>query len=270
MNAVLFVILILALLVFIHILYRKNFKQLVCPSFCLIDGGVKTGKSALASRLSIKDYRHRHRVWYFLNKILKIKNTEEPLFYTNATISFGSLKSKKPHKLDKNIHRVTKELLLREERFAYGSVIYIDEASLIADNYSFDDKDRNALISLFCKLIGHETKGGALYYDTQSVLDVHYAFKRCSSTYFFVHKKLNLRLFMILYVREMINTENGVNNFTDDVETTTRKVIIPFWHFRRYDCYEFSYLTDTLPVSQDKEFKKGLVSFYLQVWSKAD
>lgn len=261
MNAVLFFVIIGFVLIVIYWIYRKNFKQLVCPSFCLVDGGVKTGKSALASRLAIKDYRHRHRVWYFMNRILKIKKQEEPMFYTNATISFGNLKKKRRHKLDRCICRITQDLLLRKERFAYGSVIYCDEASLIADNMDFGDKERNVLISLFCKLIGHETRGGALYYDTQSVLDVHYAFKRCSSTYFFIHKKLNLRLFLVLYVREMVNTENGVNNFTDDVETTTRKVIIPFWHFKKYDCYEFSYLTDTLPVSTDKEFKKGLISF---------
>ena len=123
------------------------------------------------------------------------------------------------------------------------------------------DKKRNAMLSIFCKLIGHETRGGALYYDTQSVLDVHYSFKRCSSTYFFIQKKLNIGIGIILYVREMVNTENGVNNFVDDVETTTRKVFVPRWWFKRYDRYQYSFLTDELKISQDKDTKVGLVSF---------
>ena len=132
----------------------------------------------------------------------------------------------------------------------------------MADNMDFKNVDRNIDLSLFAKLIAHETRGGQLYLDTQSVLDVHYAFKRVSSTFLFIQKNVNFGLFHILYVREMINTENGVNNFTDDVDETTRKVLIPFWWHHRYDRYEYSYLTDSLDVSEtDFKRKGGLVSF---------
>lgn len=261
LSGLVFIILIAFFVIFAYWLYRKNFKTLVCPNFSLITGGVKCGKSLLTVKLSMKDFKHRHLVWYFTNKILKIRHDEEPMFYTNGNVSFGKLGSKKPHKLDRCIFSITKDLLFRETRFAYGSVIYFDEASLLADNMDIKDKERNAMLSIFCKLIGHETKGGALYYDTQSVLDVHYSFKRCSSTYFFIQKKLNIGIAIILYVREMINTENGVNNFVDDVETTTRKVFVPRWWFKKYDRYQYSYLTDELPVSKDKDTKNGLVSF---------
>lgn len=249
MEILVFVCLGLFLVISLYVIYRKNFKNIKCPAVTLVTGGVKCGKSLLCVKLAIKDYRKRHRVWWIKTHVFH-KIIEEPLFYTNCTISFGNLKKNKPHKLDDRIRAVTLGTLTREMRFNYGSVIYINEASLMADNMDFQNKERNCDLSLFAKLIGHETRGGVLYLDTQSVLDVHYAFKRVSSTYLFIQKNINFLLFHVLYVREMINTENGVNNFEDDVDCTTRKVLIPFWYHHKYDRYEWSYLTDELRTEQ--------------------
>ena len=269
---VIYLLLILIAVIVIIIVYKKNFKTLKVPSVCLITGGVKTGKSLLSVRLSIRDYRIRHFKWWFFVKFLKLKkNVEEPLYYTNVSISFGSLKRKKPHRLDKNIRYISLDHLNRDIRFNYKSVIYIQESSLMADNMDFNNQEHNVDLSLFNKLIAHETKGGALYYDTQSVLDNHYSMKRVCSTYFFIHKNLNCLLFHILWVREMINVENGVNNFDDDVELTMKKVLIPFWYHHKYDRYEFSYLTDDLPKeSIPVERHHGVVSFNPLYVRKAD
>ena len=248
MEIAIWVILISLGIIALYLVYRKNFKNIKCPAVTLVTGGVKCGKSLLCVKLAVKDYKKRHRIWWIKTKVFR-KIIEEPLFYTNCTITFGNLKKGKAHKLDNCIRAVTLETLERNHRFNYGSVIYINEASLMADNMDFNNRERNCDLSLFAKLIGHETRGGVLYLDTQSVLDVHYAFKRVSSTYLFIQKNINFFLFHILYVREMINTENGVNNFDDDVDTTTRKVLIPFWYHNKYDRYEWSYLTDEL----DKE-----------------
>ena len=258
-KAIILIALIALGIVLLYFAYRKNFKVLKLPSVCLVKGGVKTGKSLLSVKLSMQAYRKAHRKWFFASRILH-RSVEEPLYYTNVYTTFGN--GKKPHKLDTRIRRVTLESLLRQERFAYKSVVYIQEASLMADNMDFKNVDRNIDLSLFAKLIAHETRGGQLYLDTQSVLDVHYAFKRVSSTFLFIQKNVNFGLFHVLYVREMINQENGVNNFTDDVDETTRKVLIPFWWHHRYDRYEYSYLTDSLDVSAtDFKRKSGLVSF---------
>lgn len=254
------IVLIVAVLVgFVYFTYRKNFKNIKTPTVCMVTGGVKCGKTELCVKLVLKMFKRKVRAWWIKTHIFK-KVIEHPLLYTNAYITFGN--GKKPHKYDKYIRLITKESLLRKERFNYGSVIYIEEASLLADNMDFRDTDKNIDLSLFAKLIGHETRGGALFLDTQSPLDVHYAFKRVASTYFFIYKRLNFLLFDVLYIREMINTENGVNNFEDDVEVTMRKVLVPFWYHHKYDCYEYSYLTDDLPRS-NKEFEcyNGLVSF---------
>ena len=266
-------IIILFVIIIVLIVYwriRRNFKFLKVPSVCLITGGVKTGKSLLSVNLSIKDYKKRHRAWWFSTAILH-KKLEEPLYYTNVSISFRNLLKNRPHRLDKNIRYISLDHLSRNIRFNYKSVIYIQECSLMADSMDFKNIDRNIDLSLFNKLIAHETKGGAVYYDTQSPLDSHYSIKRVSSTYFFIQKNINLILFHVLYVREMINTENGVNNFTDDVDLTTRKVLIPFWWHYKYDRYEYSYLTDDLPRN-NKKIKRhnGIVSFNPLYVSRSD
>lgn len=126
----------------------------------------------------------------------------------------------------------------------------------------FNDFDRNVELSLWNKLFAHEGRGSAMYYDTQSPLDNHYSMKRVSSTYYFIQKNLNLFLFHVLWIRELINNENGVNAFNDDVDETMRKVLIPFWYHHKYNRYEFSYLTDDLPLdNQTVPYHNGIVSF---------
>lgn len=268
MKEFLFVAAIILLVLVLYFAYRKNFKILKVPSVCLITGGIKTGKSLLSVNLTTKAFKSAHRKWWFITYVMK-KEIEEPLYYTNVEVTFGNRKRAKrlgakykPHKLDRCIVQLTLDQLLRLERFNYGSIIYIQEASLLADNMDFNNKIRNVDLSLFCKLIAHETMGGKMYVDTQSILDVHYAFKRVASTYLFIQKNINFFLFHILYVREMVNTENGVNNFTDDVDTTTRKVLIPFWYHNKYNRYEYSYLTDELDSSKKQFVKRnGVISF---------
>ena len=271
-KAVMWSVIIIIACIVLYVVYRKNFKRLKVPSVCLITGGVKTGKSLLSTKLAIKDYRSRHRKWWIKTKFFnfKKKKIEEPLFYTNTFIQFNGYNPNKkksffnkPHRLSDNIKMIELKHLLREKRFNYGSVVYIQESSLMSDNQDFQDKERNAELSMFNKLFGHETRGGVLYYDTQSVLDNHYSIKRVVSTFFFIQKSLNLFLFRVLYVREFINMDIGENNFNDDVDETTRKVLIGRWWYKRYDRYYFSYLTDKLRHTsiKPKLYKGGLTSF---------
>ena len=183
---VLWFIIIAILLIVVYIIIRKNFKFLKVPSVCLITGGVKTGKSLLSVYLSIKDYKKRHRKWWWATHLFR-KKIEEPLYYTNVQISFGSIKRKKPHRLDKNIVLIGLHHLSREVRINYKSVVYIQESSLMADSMDFNNVNRNVDLLLWNKLFAHEGRGSAMYYDTQSPLDNHYSMKRVSSTYYFIH-----------------------------------------------------------------------------------
>lgn len=261
MNSTLIIVAIIVVaIIFLFFLYRNNFKKICTGAITLITGGVKTGKSLLSVELACREYKKVHRIWWFKTRILKEK-IEEPLFYTNVVISFKNWRNsnyfsdikRKPHKLDKNIMCITREMLLREERLAYKSVVYIQESSLCADSQEFTEKTRNCTLSLFNKLFGHETKGGKLFYDTQSPKDNHYSIKRVVSTFQFIQKSRNFILFRVLYIREMVNSElaEGVqNNVNEDIDFSVRKYIIWRWWYKKYDRYYFSYITDNLEVSR--------------------
>ena len=127
MKELLFILFILLIVFIVWFIIRKNFKMLKVPSVCLITGGVKTGKSMLSVYLSIKDYKRRHRKWWLATHIFQ-KDLEEPLYYTNCFITFGSskrlLKNKK-HRLDKNIRYISLDHLNIDNRFIIKSNISI-------------------------------------------------------------------------------------------------------------------------------------------------
>lgn len=243
MNFIL--ILVIAFIVgFIVLKFLKKFKFPKIGSMCLVSGGVKCGKSTTAVALSIKEYKRRHRRWRirkFFQKLLRVPIGEEPLLYSNIPLGVPYVP-------------LTQALLLRQARFNYGSVIYVCEASLVADSQMIKDKELNERLLFFNKLIGHELKGGCIIYDTQSVADCHYSIKRCLSEYFYVHHLVKwIPFFLVAYIREDRYSEDGsiVSVNTSDVEDTLRRVIIRKRTWKLFDSYCYSSLTDDLPVENN-------------------
>jgi hypothetical protein len=148
---------------------------------------------------------------------------------------------------------LTQKLIERKERFRYGSVIYINEASLFADSQLVKDMDTNNALLMFNKLIGHELLGGYIIYDTQQIADCHYSVKRCLSNYFYIHHLQKwIPFFLVAYVRECIYSEDGsvTNNFNEDIEDSLVRVIIPKSTWKKFDAYCYSAATDDLPVAE--------------------
>lgn len=252
------------LIAILVVLYLVN-KMLKIPKFgnmTLVTGGVKTGKSTMTVWLAVRQYWRQLRKYYIYNYVLypvfhripfgvfkRMKLREKPLFYSNIPIAV------------KNFVPLTRKLIQRQERFTYGSVIYVCESSLVADSQAIKDPLVNEEMLLLNKLIAHETKGGYIFYDTQSIMDNHYAVKRCLSSYFYIHHSLKIPFFMLSWVRELKFSEDNsaVNTFDDDVEETLRLVIIPKSVWKLFDCYCYSVLTDDLPVVDNvvQVFKYG-------------
>lgn len=245
--------LIIILIIAAFLIYF-TFRILKIPKFgnmTLITGGVKTGKSTMSVWLSVRQYWRQLRKWYIYNHILypalhwlpfkickQMKKKEKPLFYSNIPIAV------------KNYVPLTTELIERRKRFRYGSVIYVCESSLVADSQTIKDGIINEEMLLLNKLIAHETKGGYIFYDTQSISDNHYAVKRCLSSYFYIHHMRKIPFFCVAWVRELKFSEDSseVNTFDTDVEDTLQMVIIPKKVWKLFDCYCYSALTDNLPV----------------------
>lgn len=241
----LILILILAVVLFIFIKIKLKIPK--CGNMTLVTGGVKTGKSALSVRLAYKTYKRNLLIYrikcffqLFVRKKKRIK-LEEPYLYSNIPLRCDYVP-------------LTLELLERTERFSYGSVIYVCEASLLADSMHYKDQTLNDSLLIFNKLIAHETRGGSIFYDTQSISDNHFSVKRCLSSYFYIHHNIKIPFIaLVCYVREMKFSEDNsaVNTMHQDIEEDLKCVIVPWVTLKLYDRYCYSCLTDDLPVNRN-------------------
>lgn len=238
----------LAIVVFVAWLVAKIISKYKVPKVScvsLVTGGVKSGKSTFSVYLADRLFHRIHRIWKiraFFQRLLHRPISEEPLLYSNIPLAIPYVP-------------ITLDLLLRKTRPRYGSVAYINEASLVADQMLYKASDElNERLTLFNKLFGHETNGGYLIYDTQCVADVHYAVKRSLSNYFYIHHlEKRFPFFMVAKVREERYSDDGtvVNSYGEDVEESMKKVLIPKSVWKKFDSFCFSSFTDGLPVSDN-------------------
>jgi len=235
---------LIAVCIFIINKVLKNFKVPKLNSLAMVTGGVKCGKSTLSVHMAINTYKKRVRsikLKNFFRKIFHKKPLEKPLLYSNVPLAISYVP-------------VTLKMLLRRERFVYGSVVYLQEASLVADSQLIKDKELNNDLLLFFKLFGHETQGGTCIVDTQCIGDVHYSLKRSLSEYYYVHHLSKLiPFFLVAYVIESRYSDDGtvITTGEKDTEENLKRVIIPKRAWKYFDCYSYSVLTDNLPVNSN-------------------
>lgn len=246
-------LIVLIIAVILLIAYLRIRKIPKYGNMVLVTGGIKTGKSTLSVYMVSRALK-RQRIKYYIKcfflrvfKFLRIKKflnkpfPEKPILYSNIPLNI-------PYS------PLTHDLIMRRTRFIYGSVVYVCESSLVADSMSFKDDNVNENMLLLNKLFAHETRGGIIFYDTQSVSDNHYAIRRCLNTYLNVHHTFKyLPFFLLMWVREERYSEDGqtVNTYNEDVEETLKLVIVPKSTWKKFDCYCYSAFTDDLPVSSN-------------------
>lgn len=261
MKILLYLLVVLAILWFVRRIMNK-FKVPKVGSMVLFSGGVKCGKTSLALATAFSEYRARCRKVKrvnFFRKIFKKPLLEMPLLYSNIPLSVPYVP-------------VTEDLLLRKKRFAYNCVVYIGEASLVADSQMCKDLELNERLLLFNKLIGHETKGGCLIYDSQCVGDVHYSIKRCLSEYIYVHHLVKwIPFFLVAYVQECRYSDDNstITAQSEDIENTLRKVIFRKKVWKTFDCYCYSSLTDDLPVEDNVTNSSTLKAYDIVSFKKS-
>ena len=224
---------------------HKNFKFPRSGMFSLVVGGVKSGKTTYAVSLALKTYKRVHRRWAIRRVFLKMLHKEpeeEPLLYSNIPLLPSYVK-------------ITEDLLLRKVRPRFGSVIFIDEASLVADSQLIKDCDINTALMLFVKLVGHELHGnGALIVNTQAVSDLHYNFRRCCDKRFYVEHTFKwLPFFLVQTIREERYSDDGsvINAYNEDLTESVRKVLVRKKVWKAFSSTAFSTFTDNKPVLED-------------------
>ena len=237
-----YIVLIVGLIVVIALTRKLKKPKIACVA--LVTGGVKAGKSTFSLALALSKYKSQCRkvkVANFFRILFRKEPFEKPLLYSNVPLACDYVP-------------LTDDLLLRKKRFVYRSVIYAQEASLIADSQLIKNLDINQRLLLFNKLIGHETKGGYLIYDTQSINDNHYAVKRCLSEFFYVHDTVRWIPFILLvHVRELRYSDDSqeLNVYDSDIEDSLKTVVISKRVWKKFDAYCYSVLTDHLPIANE-------------------
>ena len=277
---VLFIILAIILVV-LFVLWFKFIKVPKLNNINFISGALGTGKSFMSGRYTLSKYWWRVKLQNFRRKLVyynlipfkmikdKILNEEDILFYSNIPFDFEDSKRikllRRPFKLKhfdlkeslkqkKRIYKkcvpyaIERSHVLREKRFNYKSVVLFDEISVFFDQFDFDDKIINEKLNLFFKLFRHETKGGLLIINSQSINDCHFALKNCLNQYFYIHHKKKLLFGMLLYIQELAYTNDNstINVNQGDLEDDEKLKLlwIPKKYFHYYDSYAHSWLTD--------------------------
>ena len=266
-GSLVLLLLILAGAIFLLVYIRRKFKTLSLPCVFFVSGAVKSGKTLLSVHLAIKEYNRALRRWKIKKWLVKIffPNKYHDLYdaYDNWVLNdfegmpkdFDYDVCEFPPMLYSNIplayvkyNKITIDIIENKVRIPNKSVCLIDEVSLFADSQLFKDKELNNTLMRFYKLYGHYTHGGKLVVDSQSIADNHFSFKRCMSNYLYINDKKKLPFITILYVREMIYSEDGsaLNVVDKDLELDLRKVLIWNTTYRKYDCYCYSISTSYL------------------------
>lgn len=266
-GKLLFLILVIAGLVFLLWFFIFKVKHLKTPDVYMVDGGVKTGKSLVAVMLAIKQYR-KNLIRYYLGNLLirffnlfrkkfnKLKLIEKPMLYSNMPL------------FKVKFNYLTLDILEMKVRCPHKSVFLLDEASLIADSLAAFgvtklEKEHvdyiNEKLTLFLKIgVSHGGKGSTCIYNSQNVTDLHFAFRRCTSTYLMIYKNRKFPFFCLLNTRELVHDESNdvVNTQINDIDDDAKPLFVSKRWFKYYDRYYLYVLFKNLPVMVDYDVKK--------------
>lgn len=249
--------LIWAILIFVLVLlvrkFLSRFKFPKISALAVFTGDVKVGKSGVSLACALSKFRSVHRSWRircFFRKMFGRKTfPEEPLLYSNIPLA------------GVNYHDLTLEHILRRIRFNFGSVVFVDEASLLADCYLAKNGEGLSLELLkFFKLFGHETHNGYCIFNSQAISDLHISLRKCTSQYFYIHHTYSVPLIPVscCRMREERFAEDGgsINVYEQDVEDSLKTVLFRKKTFKMYDSFAYSSLTDALPVKNELHYNK--------------
>lgn len=256
------ILIIIVASVIAGLIFMGYLKRLRYGNLTLITGGVKTGKTQLSVCLVYKTYAKQLRRWRRACRKAKRKYEafpEKPLIYSNMPIG----------KYGMEYCPLTLDLITGKQRFAYGSVIYYNEASLIAGSKDIKNEELNDHLLKFFKLCAHFTKGGYVILDTQSPQDVHYTIKRSLSTYYDIIRRITLPFVSLIWLREnkLVDGENtvAIDTQIDPQDKLAeggkkwyfRPILNKWWKY--YDQYAYSSLVEDLePFTKPTRVKDDL------------
>lgn len=243
MKYVVYFILI-AVAYFLVLKFLSKFKFPKITALAVFTGAVKVGKTGVSLACALSLYRRVHLKWRirkFFQKLFNKPISEEPLFYSNIPLS------------NVRYFDLTLDHILRKKRFNFGSVVFVDEASLLCDCYlSKSNPELSTTLLRFFKLFGHETHCGYCIFNSQQISDLHISLRKCTSQYFYIHSTSSKWIPFVSFckMREERYSEDGqtLNTYDADVEDSLKTCIFRKSTFKKYDCCAYSIFTDDLPT----------------------
>lgn len=248
-----FKILIYFILICVALFFVRKFlgRFKIPKTGCLvpINGGVKSGKSTVSCAVVYANYKRSLRSIKFANFFRRLFRKEPfplPVIYSNVPLNLDYVP-------------VTRDMLLLNVKPIRGSVMYLQEASLLADSQLIKDKDVNNQLLLFFKLCGHVGYKSVVL-DTQQISDIHYSIKRSASQCFYVRSLVKwIPFFLIAEVLEYTYSEDGSIIFAQnkDMDEIVKKVLIRKSIWKKFDAYAYSSIVDNKPFAPSNIIKKG-------------
>lgn len=273
-------IVILIILVILFIILKPYFIKY--DTICAYTGGLGSGKSFLSSLTAVRQLRKNRFKTMLYNLKMHIQRKpklEKPMLYSSIPIRISKNEMSKV---------LTADMLTLQESIVKGSVVYIDEVDVFANQFSFanhnviecsskkelkdiregkNDYD-SGLFDEFMRLYRHLWSSAAceskMIVNTQATSNITTIIRRRMNTvfvlsHFRIHKIPILSLFIKFYTVECRNitiTDEITNTSEKNTEDNMKIIygIVP--RKKLYDTHCYKHRADTIPTNYQRSWKK--------------
>lgn len=284
MGVVIVVALVVAVILFIII--KPYFIKY--DTICGYTGGLGSGKSFMSSLTAVRLLKkNRLRTWFYniKQRILRRPLLEKPLLYSSIPIRISKKEMSKV---------LTADMLTLQESLVKGSVVYIDEVDVFANQFAFgnhniiecaskkeltakregkEDYD-SGLFDEFMRLFRHLWSSPAcesrMIVNTQATSNITTIIRRRMNTVFVlsrfrIHKvPILCHLPFISWLFRFYTVECRNITITDEITNTSdgntednMRIVFGFMPLRKlYDTHCYKHRADTIPDKYQKTWKK--------------
>lgn len=246
------IVFIIGLPILFYILISWNQKKVPNNTITAFTGSLGSGKTFMAVKFAVRDYRNKMIYWY-LQKIPLIPKRfkEKPKFYSNIPIRVW---------FNQWANKLTYEHLIMATRIEEFSTIVIDEIGHFASQYEYDHPFVQQFLQEFIRFFRHYTDGRLFITDQSSSNIVVSIRRRINQIYNLSNFSRYFLFFYRVNVSEIHITEDILNIQQTQIidELPYFFGFLPFKFMRlfglkpRYDsrCYSINYQA---PYSKQKD-----------------
>lgn len=207
-------------------------------------GGLGSGKTLIGVNDALKCLKRNRIKVLFYNLFHPKKLKKKPLLYSTIPIRI----SKKELSVD-----LTTEHLLLQKAIVEKSVLFIDEASTVANSFENVANNKNLkTVEEFSTFFRHYTKGGYMILTTQNTSKCNYVVRYCCNQAFQLSQFTNiLNIAYCVKIRNIDLTNDVVNINQSNLEENTRN-LVGFFGRRKYNTYAFYPRYKDVPFEVEK------------------